>query len=75
MDFSQFKNALILILSSTLEPQHAEPEAEAGKLCAFADAEHPVKLLTLKEVANPHADMLPSSVRPKTIMMPKCLCR
>lgn len=50
MDFNQFKNALILILSSTLEPQHAEPEAEAGKLCTPADAE-PVKIVTLKEVA------------------------
>lgn len=53
MDFNQFKNALILILSSTLEPQHAEPKAEAGKLRTPADAEGPVKSVTLKKVATP----------------------
>lgn len=52
VDFNQFKNALILILSSTLEPQQAEPEAEAGKF-STPTAEHPVKSVTLKKVATP----------------------
>lgn len=51
VDFNQFKDALILILSSTLEPPQAEPESEAGKLHTPADAERPVQSVSLREVA------------------------